>query len=276
MAKCKLFEGWTFRLRRPAPFDGPDGDGAKDFGQSRYNTAGPVQKATLHAPTLRALLAYSRLRTAEEKGETDDTLGALGHQSTDYAVAEYHSARKTDCAAYCRHTGKFVAAQFPDGTARPVPYTLGAGQASGTALLFALMPLFEEDEEFRDYAERFRLQQEADWPDREEALRTALVLCDNIYRRVENARNVGPAAVPLQIPVSGSISPIGALALDRGTYAPTGVLYGTFRYFMPQESGGPGMAPARPAAEFAGKYRLHPRTLSQREEALVPQLPDWY
>lgn len=58
MAKTKLFESWTFRLQLPPPFDDPKYSGAKPMGFSQYNTSSTAQKATLHAPTLRALLAY--------------------------------------------------------------------------------------------------------------------------------------------------------------------------------------------------------------------------
>ena len=57
MARGKLFESWSFKLYLPAPFDDPQYSGAQSRGQSQYNYAGSVRKATLHAPTLRALLA---------------------------------------------------------------------------------------------------------------------------------------------------------------------------------------------------------------------------
>ena len=59
MAKTKLFDSYTYKLTLPAPFDSPNCTGAKSFGFSRYNTVS-VQKSTLHAPTLRALLAYAK------------------------------------------------------------------------------------------------------------------------------------------------------------------------------------------------------------------------
>ena len=275
MPRCKLFESWTFRLQRPAPFDGAAYDGAKDFGLSCYNKAGAVQKATLHAPTLRAVMAYATLRSAVENGQDLKDLGAMGHQGTNYSIAEYHSANKTDCVVFNHNTGKFVAAQFQDGVDQPKPITIGAGNATGTAFLFALMSKFEEDEEFQTYMEEFKQQQESGWPDMDVAFQDALVLCDNVYRRVENARNVGTAGVKISIPATGNVSPIGLLALDNGTYSPSGVLYGEFSRLVP--------AVVEQSAEsavdnddFAGKYILTPRQLSAREEAMVPQMADWY
>ena len=69
MARGKLFESWSFRLELPAPFNDPMYSGQKDFGRSIYNTAGSVKKASLHAPSLRAILAYSKLVLAAERGD---------------------------------------------------------------------------------------------------------------------------------------------------------------------------------------------------------------
>lgn len=57
MAKTKLFEAWSFRLQQPVPFDDPKYAGSKSMGFSQYNTSSTAQKSTLHAPTMRALLA---------------------------------------------------------------------------------------------------------------------------------------------------------------------------------------------------------------------------
>ena len=78
MSRGKLFESWSFKLNLPAPFDDPSYTGMKDFGLSRYNSAGTVRKASLHAPTMRALLAYAKLVNATERGDDTDGLGAVG------------------------------------------------------------------------------------------------------------------------------------------------------------------------------------------------------
>ena len=275
MPRCKLFENWTFRLPRPVPFDGVAYDGAKDFGLSCYNKAGAVQKATLHTPTLRALLAYAKLRSAVEAGADLQDLGAIGHQGGNYNIAEYHSADKTDCVVFNQTTGKFIAAQFQDGSEQPKPITLGAGNATGSAMLFALMSKFEEDEEFRYYLDDFKQQQETGWPDMDAAFKDALILCDNVYRRIENARNVGTAGVKVTIPATGNVSPIGLLALDHGTYSPSGVLYGEFHHLMPQTVA-QSAAPAMSNDDLAGKYVLTQRHLTAREEAMVPKMEDWF
>lgn len=91
MPRGKLFESWSFKLTIPAPFDDPKYSGAQDHGLSKYNYAGSVKKATLHAPTMRALLAYAKLANAVESGTYSEELGVVGHQGSTYHVAEYIS-----------------------------------------------------------------------------------------------------------------------------------------------------------------------------------------
>lgn len=163
MGRGKLFEAWSFRLAQPAPFDDPQYSGAKGVGLSRYNTAGSARKATLHAPTMRALLAYAKLVSACESGAYVEDLGAIGHQDSTYRIAEYCSASKRDCVVFTPNTGKFIVSQFPNGSDTPAPYSVGAGSGSGTALLFCLMPVLEEDDEFRTYFAHFRELMDAGW-----------------------------------------------------------------------------------------------------------------
>ena len=81
MAKTKLFEAWSFRLQQPAPLTTRNMPGSKSMGFSQYNTSSTAQKSTLHAPTMRALLAYAKLVSATENGQSVDGLGAIGHQA---------------------------------------------------------------------------------------------------------------------------------------------------------------------------------------------------
>ncbi len=275
MARGKLFESWSFKLNLPAPFDDPSYSGQMDFGLSKYNSAGTVKKSSLHAPSLRALLAYAKLVNATEHNEDTDGLGAIGHQDSNYRIAEYVSANKTDCVVFNLITGKFIASQFASGSDNPTPYTVGPGAASGSALLFALMPVFEEDSEFRDFFAEFKDQMANGWPDMSASFETALTLCDNIYRRIENARNVGQAAVKLQIPTTGNISTLSRLAIDNGSYSPTGTLYGGFQILNVGMTTGPATQ-SYSLESFVGAYKMSPRTLTAREEAMVPELPDWY
>lgn len=275
MARNKLFESWTFRLSLPAPFDDPSYSGQKDFGLSQYNATGRVKKASLHAPSLRALLAYAKLVLATESGASTDGLGVIGHQGSNFEIAEYKSAGKTDCVIFNPNTGKFIVGQFQDGSDTPNPYTLGPGNGSGSALLFALMPVFETDTEFKDTFHRFKDCMDSGWGDMATALEHALTLCDNMYRRIEAANVLGQAGIKVAIPTSGNITALSPLALSNGNYSPTGTVYGEFT-ILQMGAHGQGAQQIFSHADFVGKYQLTSRILTQREEAMVPKLPEWY
>ena len=275
MARGKLFEGWSFKLSIPEPFDDPKYSGAKDFGQSQYNYAGQVKKATLHAPTMRALLAYAKLANATEDGTYSEDMGVIGHQGSSYRIAEYCSANKRDCVVFAPNTGKFIASQFENGIPTPKAYTIGAGQASGSALLFCLMPVFEADTEFQSDFEALREAMKLGWPDLDASFENALRLCDNIYRRMENAASLKMAGVKVSVPATGNITNLSQLAIDNGSYAPTGAVYGDFTILKPG-AGFSAAATVYSATDLIGKYVLSQRSLTVREESMVPKLPDWY
>lgn len=275
MSKTKLFESWSFRLQHPAPFDDPQYSGAKAMGFSQYNISSTAQKATLHAPTMRALLAYAKLVSATENGQSTDGLGAIGHQGTTYHIGEYRSGNKTDCVIFNPVTGKFTAVQIEDGSTCLKPYSIGAGNGTGSALLFCLMPIFMEDDEFRQKFQELVSHYEGNWSDMDAAFECALMLCDNVYRRVENSKQLGSTGVKVSIPTTGNISIITQLALDNGNYAPTGASYGEFTIL--QMNGTPtAKATSFQKEDFVGKYALSNRILTDRERAMVPNLPDWY
>ena len=275
MARGKLFEGWSFKLSIPEPFDDPKYSGAKDFGQSQYNYAGQVKKATLHAPTMRALLAYAKLANATEDGTYSEDMGVIGHQGSSYRIAEYCSANKRDCVVFAPNTGKFIASQFENGIPTPKAYTIGAGQASGSALLFCLMPVFEADTEFQSDFEALREAMKLGWPDLDASFENALRLCDNIYRRMENAASLKMAGVKVSVPATGNITNLSQLAIDNGSYAPTGAVYGDFTILKPG-AGFSAAATVYSATDLIGKYVLSQRSLTVREESMVPKLPNWY
>ena len=275
MSKTKLFESWTFRLQLPAPFDDPQYAGAKNHSFSQYNISSTAQKSTLHAPSLRALLAFVKLVSAAEKGQSTEGLGAIGHQGSTFRISEYHSANKTDCVVFNPVTGKFNAAQVEDGTDTLKPYTVGPSNGSGTGLLFCLMPILHQDEEFQRNFQEFLTHYDSGWTDMDGAFNCALILCDNIYRRIESSKTLGSDGVKISIPTTGNISAITQMSMDSGNYAPTGATYGEFTIM--QMSGTPtARAASFKREDFVGKYALSMRTLTDREKAMVPTLPDWY
>jgi len=55
--------------------------------------------------------------------------------------------------------------QIEDGSQVLKPYSLGAGNGSGSALLFCLMPVLNEDDEFRQKFQEFTSHYENGWAD---------------------------------------------------------------------------------------------------------------
>lgn len=123
MPRNKLFESWTFKLSMPKPFDDPNYSGLKDFGLSKYNVSGKLHKASLHAPTMRALLAYAKLVNTSEQGQDTDGLGTIGHQDNKFRIAEYKSANKTDCVVFNPNTESLSSASLRMGAIprKPIP-----------------------------------------------------------------------------------------------------------------------------------------------------------
>mgnify|MGYP002249574620 CR=1 FL=1 len=119
MAKTKLFESWTFRLQLPPPFDDPKYSGAKPMGFSQYNTSSTAQKATLHAPTLRALLAYVKLVNSPYLKVYPDS-GNL----TNAAVA-YHTRVSDDLETGRGSISAVHLKETKPGVFREVPYGTG-------------------------------------------------------------------------------------------------------------------------------------------------------
>lgn len=275
MAKTKLFESWSFRLQQPAPFDDSQYSGSKTIGISQYNITSTAQKATLHAPTLRALLAYAKLVSATENGQSTDGLGAIGHQGNTYRICEYNSSNKTDCVVFNPVTGKFNAAQVEDGTQTLKPYSIGAANGTGSCLFFCLMPILHEDDEFRQKFQEFVSHYESGWADMDAAFECALTLCDNVYRRIENSKTLGTDGVKISISTTGNIPAITQMAMDNGNYAPTGASYGEFT-IMQMNGTATAKATSFQKEDFVAKYALSNRILTDRERAMVPNLPDWY
>lgn len=94
-------------------------------------------------------------------------------------------------------------------------------------------------------------------------------------RIIENSKQLGSDGVKISIPTTGNISVITQMAMDSGNYAPTGASYGEFTIM--QMSGTPtAKASSFQKEDFVAKYALSNRTLTARELAMVPTLPDWY
>ena len=192
MAKNKLYDSRTWRMTLPEPFH-LTVNGTSTIHYSRYNMAS-AKKATLHSPTLSAILAYLDMDTTYTPASTSAC--AIGTQG-DKIVAEYRSRTKEiHAVVFNKKNGKFNVGRFEDPTAAPKVYSLKDGGNTGTALFFALIPEALTEDEFREYYELLGRCKNDGFSDMEEAEKAAFILCDNLYRRIEGANLHGKMGLP--------------------------------------------------------------------------------
>lgn len=272
MGKCKLFDFWTWKRELPKPFD----DIVTKYTEIRSKYSPPSAASTLHASTLRAILAYMALDHADEWPGKDKPLGAVGTQADNFVIAEYPSRTgSTHVVVFNSTNGKFTAAKMSDPSDPPRNYVLKESGDSGAALFFALMPTALQDEEFTDEYAKLWACCKAGYPDVDDAAEHAAILCDNLYRRIENPAGCGAAGIRVSIAASGNIQPFTPLAISQGTYNPTSTILGEFTIMEPGRAA-PKKGAVIKAEDFAAQYRFSAAPLTAAEESLIPRLPPWY
>ena len=126
MANGNLLPNWSFRRKLPEPFEDYSDDPVCKNVYSKYCTQ-PQKRSTLHAATLRAILAYMELESPTG-AKPPEELGAVGSQGNNFTVAEYPSKTgELHVAVYNRTNGKFTAACYqmpPDPESSPEKYML--------------------------------------------------------------------------------------------------------------------------------------------------------
>ena len=212
---------WGFKRKLPEPFEDYTDHAIFDDIASKYCTQ-PRKKSTLHAATLRAVLAYLELENPV--GSTPpEKLGAVGTQSNNFVVAEYPSKTgDLQVVVYNQLNGKFYGGCYtppPDVESTPEKYEFKDSKQSGAALLFALMPVFLADEECNEKYQELKAHRDNGYPDLDAAAETAAVLCDNIYRRTRYASGLPTGGVKIDLPANGVLSlikyPEGGLCTNR-------------------------------------------------------------
>lgn len=278
MANGKIFENWTFRKTLPYPFEDYSDDPSRKDVYSKHCLQ-PNPKATLHAGCLRAIFAYMELESPSGS-KTSEELGAIGSQGNTYTIAEYPSKTgKLHVVVYNHMNGKFIAGVYdtpPDSESMPDKYLYKEGNYSGAALLFALIPTALADNEFNEYYQELKRHRDNGYPDIEEAVKPAAILCDNLYRRCRYGTSLPAGAISNNLPANGSIPQFKPFTIEKGTYAPSSTIAGTFQVLKPG-------AISRKTSlsisknDFVSHYILsESRTLTPEEELTVPQLADWY
>lgn len=274
MPQSKLFQGWTWSRDLPEPFNDPAVTSPRTDAVSKYNSmASP--KATLHAATLRGILAYMEIDSSIGT-PTPGAKGAVGTQSEEIIVAEYPSQTgEIHAVNFNKNNGKFTVGCFSDPTATPEVYTIKETSQSGAAMFFALMLPALEDVEFSEQYNLLAEEKSKGYPDKDRLSQIGCTLCDNLYRRIENAPQLGVAGLMISIPTSGNLQRFSPLQLNKGVYNPANVVYGEFDAL--QVGAAPkSVATATKHEDFIGKYALSGRTFSASDSMLIPGLPIWY
>lgn len=270
MAKTPLFATWTWKLSMPEPFDAIASNTSTTY-YSTYCTT-PTKKSTLHSPILAAILAYMDMDTTLTPGSSSES--AIGTQG-DKTVAEYQSRTgEIHVAVFNKKNGKFNVNRYEDITASPKVYSLKDGGSIGTALFFVLLPEAMKDDEFRENYDLLGKCKNDGFSDMDEAEKAAFILCDNLYRRIEGADSLPAAGIKLSIPNTGNLPQLTAVNLSRNAYSPSSVLFGTFRILT--GSSATVVAATVDRNDFVSHFPLSERTLTPKEELMIPRIEDWY
>ncbi|MCM1375224.1 MAG: ATP-binding protein [Lachnospiraceae bacterium] len=269
MAKVQLFANWTWKISLPEPFD-KSTSVSTDYYSTYCNVA--TKKSTLHSSLLSAVLAYMEMDTSLTPGSSSES--AIGTQG-DKVVAEYQSRTgEIHVVVFNKKNGKFNVGRFDSVGSSPKVYSLKDGGNLGTALFFALMPEALRDDEFREHYDILGACKNDGYTDMEKAEKSAFILCDNLYRRIESADTLPTAGIKLIIPTTGNIPQLTAVNLSRNAYSPSSVLFGTFRILT--GTAAPAAAVIVNRDDFVKHYPLSDRVLTPKEELMVPRIEDWY
>lgn len=272
-----LFDSGTFTMQCPSPFDDPSIKKERTDVYSVYCKAS-VKKSTLHAPTLRAVTAYMKLFQAMTDGTPMEGLGAIGKQTDTKYIAEYISGRgEIQVVSYNADSGSLIASVYANEKASPEQFKHKAvgGNATGSAMFFAAIPEFMKDEEFKNNYDTLYEQFVAGYPDIDTACKAAFTICDNVYRRVCNPEDCGVFGVKIEYPSSGNVRGLTALAVSKGTYSASEVIMGEYKIVKPGMKAKKSSVKVN-AKDFAGQYKLSERYFTQKESALIPEIPSWY
>lgn len=275
----ELFDHWTWKRKYPAPFDQFDEKELQRADTVSIYNSGPKKVATIHPIAIRAILAYMNLDLGTIPPGQKHT-GAIGSQGNDFTIAEYPSkSGDIHVVAFNRNKGTFKAGCYPDPvvpTDKPAGYNYSENGNNGTALFYTLIPTAMADGEFNGAYQDLKSHAANGYINKDETIKAAALLCDNLYRRVKNAGNLGEAGIHVKINAGGILPVIRPIDITKGTLLATNILYGDFEIVKADYANG------RPAAmiphkEFVARFVLNEqRKLSPAEEATVPVLPDWY
>lgn len=91
------------------------------------------------------------------------------------------------------------------------------------------MPTFLSDDEFNEKYQELKQHRDDGFPDLPKAAETAAVLCDNVYRRIRYGDSLPIRNIKVDTPANGVLQRLTPLNIQKGVYAPTEIIQGTFQ-----------------------------------------------
>ena len=238
MAEIKLFDTWTFQEQMPEPFsqflqkEGLRKTTTMVEWLSQYNQG---RQATLHPPTLRAMLNIAGIYLKQ-------TEGALGFQKGNYDLLNFY------CMEYVKGKRRYALVYNPisakiRGVCKTEKQTYKAldfverNVSDGEEVLAMLIYVSLEKKEALynlEFAQNFILfmqQMKEGWKNAKLALKAAFLCCDNLYRRVENVQDFSNEGIPLEKSQLGKngMEQLSKLAIESELYAPNDAIKGIFQ-----------------------------------------------
>lgn len=281
MGRVRLFENWTFLRPFPEPFEEvTEKRGKKTCTDSDaislHNTMTRGKRSTLHAPTLRALMLLADIKNGKAKG-------AAGYQEKDGNVS-YFCLESVDMKSPLLETRVLVYAP-KKGTLRGILHQNGIFSAlpkfgekgsSGKEILAVLAyastvkgPLYDAEfaVAFSGFCNELRNPSNSD-----RLIQLGFLLCDNLYRRIENADALGAAGIPFHDSNLnlGDIPILMQARLDNGYYNPTHTDFGIFELLKEKKRSVSGTIGA------IGQRYNRGFELTEEEKQMVPSLPETY
>ena len=284
MANTKLFESWTFNWPLPEPFAGEvENYGKKTSTEpeciSKHNHMTRGKRSTLHGPTIRALILVSEIIEGT-------TTGGFGLRRENNLVKWYcmeyvrtaGTTRETRILLYDPINGRCKGMAKNQTVLSPLPVIGGSnGASSGKEILMLLAYASLErgllyDEEFCTTFEHFREEQKKGFPSPADAMKQAFLLCDNLYRRIENRDSLGADGIPFDDACIslGNVPIITQARLESGYYAPTKTSFGIFQVLVNSAR-----RTGRTIKMLKNRYRRD-FPLTDAEKELIPHLPENY
>lgn len=273
-----LFETWTLKQELPEPFarlvkaNGGKRTSVKERDCSIYNT-GKAKSATLHPPTLRAILWLIDLMGCRGSGAAG--LQA-GNEEINFYCMEYEKTDGKYALVYNGKNGKIKGLRLQNGKMEPLSPISGKGNGGEEYMaLFAFMSVDGigsiQNREFTSsfYDIRSHVEGENVLSD-EELLSCAFVCCDNLYRRIEFGSMMGDDGIPLEESQLGNPDFITPYLLNTGIYNPNEVACGEFEILTVRT-----LHKETTLGALKGKFNQG-RAYPEEYRRMIPALPDYY